>query len=194
MVKQTYDRTGRLWFKFLHNWGILWPGHVLHPLRCISCCSVIERSSLLVFKSPRFSKRSIVKLIDNLLRCFDLNCWQVRRLYGNTCKGSLCLPWLACRWASEGHCVVQCSMAKSHMYQQSAHKNLRNHILILVHWVCEDIFSISMASCNFKYQQHLHRTPLLMSIKISYSAYECTQKVHSMAPKSDRKWCETTPI
>ena len=105
MVKNTYDWTGRFWFKFFRIWRILWPGHVLHPLRCISCCSVIERSSLLVFKSPRFSKSS-QELIVNLLWCFDLNYWQVRRLYGNTCKGSLCLPWLACRWASEGHCVV----------------------------------------------------------------------------------------
>ena len=33
-----------------------------------------------------------------------------------------------------------------------------------------------------------------LSIKISNSAYECTQKVNSMTPKSDHQKCETTPI
>jgi hypothetical protein len=33
-----------------------------------------------------------------------------------------------------------------------------------------------------------------LSLKISYYAYECTQTVHSMTPKSDLKWFDTTPI
>lgn len=61
-IKNAYDRTGRLWFKFLHVWRILWPDHVLHSLWCFWCCSAIKRSSLLVFKSPWLSKISIVKI------------------------------------------------------------------------------------------------------------------------------------